>query len=162
RKQNTQAGESNPDSSRAELGTLLDYLPSDTIFLLLEPEQLTERADDYAELVPSDDPFFISWDKLQERAANRRMTLLSLSAIEVQVDHSQDDLVLAVTHEAPETDSPSVDSAEATAPALTLDASQSSLPGAPSEVLGFDSLDAFRPLAERPPEPQVAESQRRE
>ncbi len=35
-------------------------------------------------------------------------------------------------------------------------------PGTGEDNLQFDSLDAFRPLAERAPEPQIAEAQRRE
>ncbi|HSY09796.1 MAG TPA: transcription-repair coupling factor, partial [Candidatus Dormibacteraeota bacterium] len=43
------------------LSTLLDCLPRETLFLLCEPEQLTLRADEYAQQIPADDPFFISW-----------------------------------------------------------------------------------------------------
>ena len=103
------------------LGTLLDYLPADTVLLLCEPELLAERADEYALQVPDGDPFFIPWDTFQTQAAERGMTLLEASEVE---------------------------------PGL-VDLSAFRTPH-------FESLEAFRPLAERAPEPQVAEAQRRE
>ncbi len=47
--------------ARAPLATLLDYLPRETIFILCDPESLAVHADNYAQPVPADDPFFISW-----------------------------------------------------------------------------------------------------
>jgi len=53
------------------LATLLDYLPGKTIFLLCGPEQISAAAEIYAQEVPANDPFFISWpDFLAE--LNRR------------------------------------------------------------------------------------------
>ncbi len=103
------------------LGTLLDYLPAQTVLVLCEPELLGERAQEYAGQVPEGDPFFIPWASFQEQAEQRGMTRLEVSEAEAD-----------------------------TTP-------QSALP-APR----FESLDAFRPLAERAPEPAVAEAQRRE
>ena len=114
---------------RAPLANLLDYLPSETIFVLCEPEQLTIRAEEYVHQVPASDPFFIGWSEFLAELTRREMTYVELS----------------------EADCP--------------------LPGLPTTVSlsegvsaapTFTSLDAFRPLCERAPEPQIAEAQRRE
>jgi transcription-repair coupling factor (superfamily II helicase) len=105
------------------LSTLLDCLPRETLFLLCEPKQLTLRADEYAQQIPADDPFFISWpDFLVE--LNRR----SSTSVELREDVQHGEV------------------------------------NRQSEIANpqFESLDAFRPLAERAPEPQIAEAQRRE
>ncbi len=112
-----------PKSNAIEFATLLDYLPRETIFILCEPEQLTLRADEYAQQVPTNDLFFISWpDFLTE--LNRR----NFASIEL------------------------------------FEESETAEANPQSEIRNpkFDSLDAFRPLAERAPEPQIAEAQRRE
>jgi transcription-repair coupling factor (superfamily II helicase) len=62
---------------RAPLGSLLDFLPDNTIFVLCEPEALAIRADEYAEQVGQNDSFFISWPQFREAAA--RKTFLELS-----------------------------------------------------------------------------------
>ena len=124
---------------QSELGTLLDYLPSETIFLLLEPEPLGERADEYARQVPKNDAFFISWEELREQAVARGMTILSLAAAEPLSEQAEMDLASAESAQTPSREG-----------------------SAGLHNLRFDSLEAFRPLGERPPEPQVAESQRRE
>jgi transcription-repair coupling factor (superfamily II helicase) len=111
------------------LGTLLDYLPSQTIFLLCESGQVDTRAEEYAVQVPPDDPFFIPWDDFKTDAARKGMTLLS-------VDEGETDLI-----QSPDLNEPA-------------DSESHSVP--------FQNLDAYRPLAERAPEPQIAEAQRRE
>ena len=100
--------------------TLLDFLPPNTIFILCEPESLALRADEYAQQVEGEDPFFIPWDQFREAAAENGRTFLELS--------------------------------------------EAAEEGEPSDCfnLEFASLDAYRPLAERAPEPQIAEVQRRE
>ena len=95
------------------LGTLSDYLPRETIFLLCEPERLAARADEYAHQVPAAQPFFIAWKDILADLDRRAMTRLEWGEAET---------------------------------------------GTPL----FTSLDAFRPLAERAPELQIAEAQRRE
>ncbi len=67
-----------PSESRA-FATLLDYLPCETIFLLCEPEQLALRADDYAQQIPADDPFFISWSDFLAELNRRGFTTLELA-----------------------------------------------------------------------------------
>jgi hypothetical protein len=75
----------NPKSEAGALGTLLDYLPPGTVFLLCEPELLAERADEYARQVPEGDPFFIPWETFQEQAAERGMTRLEVSEAEADL-----------------------------------------------------------------------------
>jgi len=103
---------------RAPLGTLLDFLPNETIFVLCDLESLALRADEYAQQIAGDDSFSLSWEQFRADATAQGKTFLELSE----------------------------DAAE----------------GSDSLELEFASLDAYRPLAERALEPQVAEVQRRE
>jgi transcription-repair coupling factor (superfamily II helicase) len=116
--------------------TLLDYLPRETIFILCGPEQLALRADEYAAQIPDGDPFFISWPNFLVELNRRGFTSVELSDAEVGVQAS-------------------ACSPDMLKPELQL---AGPLPGAPL----LASLDAFRPLAERAPEPQIAEAQRLE
>jgi transcription-repair coupling factor (superfamily II helicase) len=111
------------------LGTLLDYLPAQTIFLVCESEQVETRAEEYRAQVPPDNPFFISWDECKAEAASKGMALLD-------VTEGESDLITAVDSGEPKEDEP--------------------------HSITFQNLDAYRPLAERAPEPQIAEAQRRE
>ena len=116
------------------LATLLDYLPPETIFLLCEPEPLTAHADEYASQIPATDPFFISWKDFQTELGHRNMTQLDLSG-------------------------------EESIPSPGLKATLSPPSGERDGARGaqlFSSLDVHRPLAERAPELQIAEAQRRE
>ena len=118
------------------LATLLDYLPRETIFLLCEPEQLAVRAAEYAREIPAGDPFFIGWTDFLAQLDRKAMTRIEVSEAEVGVQ------------------------ALAGSPGkLKLE-----LQRAESEfgALRFVSLDTYRPLAERAPDPQIAEAQRRE
>ena len=147
------------ENPQPALGTLLDYLPSETVFLLCEPELLAKRADEYARQVPDGDPFFILWETFQAQAREHGMTCLEASEAEP---------VLGALEEGQGEGEASVDS-----PATI------ELPGSPGiphsvhppqccyggralRTPHFESLEAFRPLPERAPEPQVAEAQRRE
>ncbi len=116
--------------------TLLDYLPRETMFIFCGPEQLALRADEYAAQIPGADPFFISWPDFLVEMNRRGFTSVELSDAEAGVQ------ALACS---PDRLKPELQLA---GPVL----------GAPL----FASLDAFRPLAERAPEPQIAEAQRRE
>jgi transcription-repair coupling factor (superfamily II helicase) len=121
---------------RAPLATLLDYLPRETIFLLCEPEQLAACADEYARQIPENDPFFIPWTNFLAHLDRKAMTRLEVGDAEVGVQ------------------------ALACFPGkLKLELQRAELE---SGVPAFSSLDAFRPLGERAPDPQVAEAQRRE
>jgi transcription-repair coupling factor (superfamily II helicase) len=103
-----------------QLATFLDYLPKETIFLLCEPESLVAQADSYAQQVPADDVFFISWSVFCREMERSGFASIAFTDLEVDTSHS----ALRTPH--------------------------------------FTTLDAFRPLPERPPEPQIAEAQRRE
>jgi transcription-repair coupling factor (superfamily II helicase) len=116
------------------LATLLDYLSHETIFLLCEPDSLDECAANYSELVPGNDPFFIAWEEFQQQLAAKGMTVVTLD------DSTASDELLAPV---------SVDDG-----AL--------IPHSALRAPRFESLDAFRPIVERAPDPQVAEAQRRE
>jgi transcription-repair coupling factor (superfamily II helicase) len=47
-----------------ETASLIELLPSDTLFILDEPDNLLLAAADYARQIPGDDPFFEPWDKI--------------------------------------------------------------------------------------------------
>ena len=132
-------------NSAEKLATLLDYLPPETIFLVCEPEAISEHADSYAGQVPPGDPFFISWLGFQDllRAQNRTV---------VEIEEAEAEFQLAEPPDRTEIAEP--------CPGLSLTECTANSRACP--VLGFSNLDAYRPLAERAPEPQVAEAQRRE
>jgi transcription-repair coupling factor (superfamily II helicase) len=119
--------------SQTALATLLDYLPRETIFLLCEPESLAVHADAYEQQTPKDDSFFISWPDFLIELNRRSFTSLKL----------------AETTEAGGVN-----------PQFLQRQSQAETGAIRNPQ--FDSLDAFRPLAERAPELPVAEAQRRE
>jgi transcription-repair coupling factor (superfamily II helicase) len=125
-----------PSEMTASLATLVDYLPPETIFLLCEPVQLATGADEYAQQIPENDPFFIPWTDFRAQLDRKAMTRLEVSDADVGVQ------------------------ALACSPGkLKLELQRA---GLESGVPAFSSLDAFRPLGERAPDPQVAEAQRRE
>ena len=106
---------------------------AETIFLLCEPEQLATCADEYAQQIPEDDPFFIGWADFLIGLNRRSFTSVELADKEIdggRARHGQ----------TRQRDS------SCRRPALRI----------------FSSLDAFRPLGERAPDPQIAEAQRRE
>ncbi|HKI71572.1 MAG TPA: hypothetical protein VKA81_04285, partial [Verrucomicrobiae bacterium] len=119
---------------------LADYLPPKTLFLLCEPEALAERGDQYAQQTPTDDPFFVSWKEFQHRLAQQGMTSLEVCGAEIPA--SEPDL--------------------SDANAASSDSEQPGTSDPLPVLLPFSSLDAFRPLGDRAPEPQIAETQRRE
>ena len=102
----------------APFATLLEFLPEDTIFILCEPESLAALADEYAQQLSGDDPFFISWPEFRKSAGAQGKTFLELS--------------------------------------------EAAGEGNESDRLDLTGLDAYRPVAERAPDPQIAEVQRRE
>ena len=120
--------------------TLADYLPPETLFLLCEPEALAERADQYAQQIPADNPFFVAWKEFQRRLAQQGMTSLKVCGAEIPA--SEPDL--------------------SDANAARSDSEQPGTSNPQPALLPLFSLDAFRPLGDRAPEPQIAETQRRE
>ncbi len=125
-------------SENKMFATLLDYLPRETVFILCEPEQLSVRADEYESQIPAADPFFISWPDFLAELKRRNLTSVELC----EADSG--------------TGVPPVSSGSA------MSVADFEIHGRDARVTKFDSLDAFRPLAERAPEPQIAEAQRRE
>jgi transcription-repair coupling factor (superfamily II helicase) len=123
-------------SASSRHSILSDYLPRETIVLLCETEQLASRADEYATQIPTGDPFFISWPDFLKQVNERGFTSIELHDAE--------------TIGAPVSEPARFDS--------ELQQRAGSEFGAPL----FASLDAFRPLADRAPELQIAEAQRRE
>ncbi len=121
------------------LATLLDYLPCETIFVLCEPESLAVHAETYAQQVPSDDPFFIAWPDFLKELHQCKFTAVELT--------DGDAFSFAPAGEG-----------QGEGEANKSSQSSGLETGAPL----FASLDAFRPLAERAPEPPIAEAQRRE
>ena len=117
-----------------KLATLLDFLPHETIFVLCNPASLDEHAASYAELVPPNDPFFIAWEDFQQQLAANGMSVVTLDD-----SAASDELLTPV----------SVDDG-------------SLVPPSAFRAPHFQSLDAFRPIVERAPDPQVVEAQRRE
>jgi transcription-repair coupling factor (superfamily II helicase) len=126
----------NPVTRHPPPATLLDYLPRETIFLLCEPEQLAVRADEYAQEIPENDPFFIPWTDFLAQLDQRGMTRIGLG----------------------EADVPGAPVSDPARTPATSDWHAESEFGAPR----FASLDTYRPLAGRMPELQIAEAQRRE
>ena len=132
------------------LATLLDHLPPETIFLLCEPRNLEEHAASYTELVPESDPFFIGWEEFREDLRARGMTtiLLSENALEEPAESAQTTLQPLLPRPEPPSDIRH----------SSFVIRHSSLPLTPR----FESLDPFRPITDRAPDPTVAEAQRRE
>ncbi|MFN3408771.1 MAG: transcription-repair coupling factor [Limisphaerales bacterium] len=130
------------------LASLLDHLPANTIFLLSEPLELEEQAALYASQVPAGDRFFVPWAAFRDEAVRRGMSWVELS----EADAAWDGDDMSALH-LPGDLSP--DMARQAGP------TESGNPSPPFK-LHLPSLDAFRPLVERAPEPPVAEAQRRE
>jgi transcription-repair coupling factor (superfamily II helicase) len=54
-----------PGESSSSLASLVDHLPPATVFLLCEPEGLSDAAGHYAAQVPPEDPFYLGWEQLR-------------------------------------------------------------------------------------------------
>jgi transcription-repair coupling factor (superfamily II helicase) len=156
-----QTGPDTPPSAVAgpapqSLATLLDYLPEQTVWLLCEPEQLAERAEEYGNAAGPEDPFFASWEALQAQALKRRMAWVEVAELE-----------LPLWPNPLEADEPATVEIEESEPAASIEPvpeweTSTSVPADLHRALRIESMDACRPLSERAPEPQVAEAQRRE
>ncbi len=156
----------------APLATLLDYLPDDAIVLLCDPAAIERHAEDYGEMVPENDPFFATWAELREELLRRKLTVLAMledevlaAETELEGSDNPDDLLAADAR--PLTPALSPDGGEGESRALSQSAHPS--PRGPHSSLitnhsslSLSSLEAFRPIADRPSAPEVAEAQRRE
>jgi transcription-repair coupling factor (superfamily II helicase) len=112
--------------NESKLACLLDYLPSNAVFVICEPDAIDEHAQRYEEQVPAGDPFFISWDDFRSETAERKIAHVTVSEMDVMPEISDD------------------------------------FNFEPKEDVQFQSLEVFRPIGDRPPEPHIAEAQRRE
>ena len=151
----------NREQARNTLSTLLDYLPPNALLLLCEPDRLEEHAALYASQVPAGDPFFIAWAELRAQAEQRGMTLLSLND---NLD-AQEFLEQPTPDPSQEGNEPNAARERSTISAPLLGGAGGGFPettNTPALELNLPSLDAFRPVAERAVEPQIAEAQRRE
>ena len=73
-----------PGSKDPEMGTLLDFLPRETLFILCEPGSLAVHAEAYAQQIPAGDPFFISWPDFLIELNHRGVTSVELEEEETQ------------------------------------------------------------------------------
>jgi transcription-repair coupling factor (superfamily II helicase) len=141
------------------LTTLLDYLPPGTLFLACEPDLLDESAGLYAQQTVKGEPLYMPWEKLREAANLNGMAWLEISENVEPV---------SLPFSAPIYESTGSLASGLTVPPESLTsvpAQSASPPGGPSgmpDALSFETLDAFRFLGERPPDPPIAETQRRE
>jgi transcription-repair coupling factor (superfamily II helicase) len=147
----------NAPSQPTLFATLLDYLPPETILIVCEPEQLKLRAEEYEAQIPADDPFFSSWHDFLTEAAQKKITIANLTEVEDGTSH----------HEPGRARSPLRAASREGNPLIPDDAHGVTRPTAlgfkaTSPDWQFTSLEAFRPMAERALDPQIAEAQRRE
>ena len=154
------------NENQPELATLVDYLPPETIFLVCEPESVAAHADQYGAQVPENDLFYFSWEEFQEQLAAKGMTVVEVSEVRAEAEFSapmaEEDVsgTLALTPAL----SPELlpEGHQENQRPVIEDAADAGNADAETVELGFASLDAFRPLGARAPEPQIAEAQRRE
>ncbi|HKQ37780.1 MAG TPA: transcription-repair coupling factor [Verrucomicrobiae bacterium] len=118
--------------------TLLEHLPEDTVFILPEPDRLSAVAAEYEAELPEDPPLSVRWRTVLNDLRTR-LELLQTNPLWTAVAERSGDTAL---------DSPPVTAATAQVPGLI--------------DLGFSTLDPFRPITDRAPEPHVGELQRRE
>lgn len=179
-KRRIQQAESGSPQSAAEplrlhpqLSTLLHYLPRETIFLLCEPEQLAAQADEYAAQVPAEDPFFIAWENFLRELDRSEMTRVDLNeesfALTPALSLGERENLPSTHHRSTIEDNSrhagnTSDERTLFPPPAGKGQGEGELSDATYAIEAplFASLDAFRPLAARAPEPQIAEAQRRE
>lgn len=123
------------------LGTLLDYLAPETIIVCCQPKQLEAFSEEYEQQIHGEDPLFIAWQEFCHEASAKGVTRLEVEEGEDLADPTAGDEPAAEREHEP---------------------FNTVVPNSRSLVLNLESLDAFRPLAERTPEPEVAQTQRRE
>src|SRR5690606_37465025 len=56
------------------LSTLTEYLPPESIFILCQPAELLDRAEEYESQIPKGDPFFCTWIDFLAAAEEKRLT----------------------------------------------------------------------------------------
>ncbi|MEQ2007589.1 MAG: transcription-repair coupling factor [Limisphaerales bacterium] len=171
---------------RAPLATLLDYLPNDTIVILCEPEAIERHAEEYGELVPTNDPFIASWQELRGKLLARQITVVALMEGElIEMDDEvgrvcpqraadvSDRPTGALGQTRPTHVEPSAASVRPLTPDLTLDGGGGEEAATPPHAklnsalinaspithhpsFSLTSLYAFRPISDRMPEQEIA------
>ena len=146
--------------------SLLEYLPSDTIFILPDPDRLAAVASEYESQLPRNPPLSLRWATVLKHLRTR-LELLENDSVSkplwTAVAERSGDTAL----DSPSADGravelqPSDDAAKAVSPLRSATAVHTTELHCRTD-LGFSSLDPFRPITDRAPEPQVAELQRRE
>jgi len=134
-------------STERPFGSLLDYLPTGTIFLLSEPEQLRKLAEEYSVVVSAQKAFYLSWELFREQASRRGMAIIEAAG----ADPARGDFRTGPSNE-PVGGMPSGNPSSVTLPTSHV----------PVDAPRFEDLDAFRPMPDCPPEPEVVEAQRRQ
>lgn len=119
-----------------EMSSLLEHLPGHALVVICEPDDVRARAAEYARDIRPSDPFFQTWEAVERLCIKRGLPRIFL------------------TEGAPPP------TREGTGPLVGQEA-DSEAPEVPALDLGLQSLEAFRPLPERPPPAEVAEAQRR-
>ncbi len=160
---------------RAPLATLLDHLPSESLFLLCEPEQLELRAAEYAGQIPAGDPFFVAWETFLRELCRRGITRITLDEVSSALtpvsegqaeDFSEEPRPERLNRSRRSKEAESNPTSESPPPHVggyqQRAYAEENSPADNERGLLFHSLDTFRPLGERAPDPQIAEAQRRE
>lgn len=147
------------------LSTLLDYLPPQAILVLCEAFAIKEQAEEFARQCPEGDAFCVGWEALRT-GAEKRFTCVEVfeemsggAERRDEAETSNDQAGSAIQAEGESTTQVRDGETEIGA---TEGAGGAPSPAADGLELTLQSLEAFRPLAQRPPEPQVAEAQRRD
>jgi transcription-repair coupling factor (superfamily II helicase) len=70
------------DDAQPRAASLLDYLPSNAIFLLCEPDLLREQADRHESQIQAATPFLTTWREFQADLARRGMVSISAGEME--------------------------------------------------------------------------------
>ena len=65
---------------RESPGTLVDYLPAQSLWLFSEPQQLSEQAAEYSSKLPEAAPLFIRWQDFTQTVRDRGQRLIELTA----------------------------------------------------------------------------------
>ncbi len=159
----------------ADAATLLDYAGSRALLLLCDPERLEEQAEHYVAQVAGESELLVPWDQVLAAVCGGRVQVVGVqegegsAAIEETGEHSR-------AGESPEERAghgPELGARGSEFGFLASRGIQSSAlelpatPGAGTEsasssvCLSLSSMEAYRPITDRPAEPQVAEAQRR-
>ncbi len=157
------------DREARPLATLLEHLPKDAIFILCDAEALAAQAEAYAGQIPRDDPFFVSWTEFRSTLDQRGLAVIDLAGESSLPEKNLPIEPLNLeTPPHPALGHPLLRRSGTGGGGAAGQAAPDSPEGestgelADPAALEFVSLDAFRPLAGRAQEPQIADAQRRE